>query len=93
MRKAKKSKWRYDAPTPEQEAALLAAVQLGNAARERLQQHTVRMEDIAEAKRDAAAGRQARESLLLAYLPFLTMLARRYSGSDMLFLVASPSAE
>lgn len=84
MRKAKKSKWRYDAPTPEQEAALLAAVQLGNAARERLQQHTVRMEDIAEAKRDAAAGRQARESLLLAYLPFLTMLARRYSSSDML---------
>lgn len=86
MRKEKRSNGQRDfrkcgTLTSAQEAALLAAVQLGNAAREQLRQHTVRIEDIPAAKRDAAAGRQAREALILAYLPFLTMIARRYCDS------------
>ncbi|WP_312938747.1 sigma-70 family RNA polymerase sigma factor [Oscillibacter sp.] len=67
------------AMSPDRERVLLRAIQEGRAAKEQLQQHTVRLEDIAAAKRDIANGVAAREELTLSYLPLLAIIAKRYS--------------
>ncbi|BAL01338.1 hypothetical protein OBV_41390 [Oscillibacter valericigenes Sjm18-20] len=65
--------------SPDRERVLLWAIRDGRAAKEQLQQHTVRLEDIAAAKRDIANGVAAREELTLSYLPLLAIIAKRYS--------------
>jgi RNA polymerase primary sigma factor len=70
--------------SPDRERVLLWAIRDGRAAKEQLQQHTVRLEDIAAAKRDIANGAAAREELTLSYLPLLAIIARRYSYGNIL---------
>lgn len=61
---------------------MLRAILDGRAAKEQLQQHTVRLEDIADAKRAVVAGEQSREELTLSYLPLVAIIARRFSYSN-----------
>ena len=70
---------KYGGMSPDTEQALLRAIQLGHEAKEQLQQHTVRIEDIAEAQRAIVAGEQSRTKLAVSYLPLLAIIARRYS--------------
>lgn len=70
---------KYGGMSPDTEQVLLRAIQLGREAKEQLQQHTVRIEDIAEAQRAIVAGEQSREELAESYLPMLAVIARRYS--------------
>ncbi len=51
---------KYGGMSPDTEQVLLRAIQLGREAKEQLQQHTVRIEDIAEAQRAIVAGEQSR---------------------------------
>jgi len=70
---------KYGGMSPDTEQVLLRAIQLGREAKEQLQQHTVRIEDIAEAQRAIVAGEQSRAKLAVSYLPLLAIMARRYS--------------
>ncbi|MPM84724.1 RNA polymerase sigma factor SigA [bioreactor metagenome] len=70
---------KYGGISADREQVLLRAIQIGRDAKDQLQQHTVRLEDIAAAQRDIANGAAAREELTLSYLPMLAIIARRYS--------------
>lgn len=70
------------AMSPDRERVLLRAIQIGRDAKEQLQQHTVRLEDIAAAQRDITNGAAAREELALSYFPLVAITARRYSYSS-----------
>ncbi|WP_312281028.1 sigma-70 family RNA polymerase sigma factor [Oscillibacter sp.] len=70
---------KYGGMSPDREQVLLRAIRIGREAKEQLQQHTVRIEDIADAQRAVVAGEQSREELAESYLPLLAIIARRYS--------------
>lgn len=69
----------YGGISADRERVLLRTIQIGREAKAQLQQHMVRLEDVATAQRDITNGAAAREELTLSYLPMLAILAKRYS--------------
>lgn len=69
----------YGGISADRERVLLRAIQIGREAKERLQQHTVKLEDAAALKQAVIAGKQSRDELALSYLPLLAITAKRYS--------------